>query len=197
MFHQISEAIQPDLTDFGLLGSTPLTSRFNNLTHSRILGGGYLNKSWYRKLSYISFLPHLAMVNSHLTVLESSASAYASATLFRTPQLDSASGQIKEWRSISYRQFYTDVELFARYWTSVFTNAQIPRRSIIGLWWVLIIIPWCCNADIRQGWVASLTLMSSISTESRGQVTSHNCSVLDFPILRLFANFYNELVLEP
>lgn len=74
------------------------------------------------------------MVDSHLTVLKSSSSTYASATLFRTPQLDSTSGQVQEWRSISYGQFYRDVELFAQYWTTVFTNAQITKRSIIGLW---------------------------------------------------------------
>jgi hypothetical protein len=74
------------------------------------------------------------MVDSHLTVLRSSSSAYASATLFRIPQLDSTSGQVKEWRSISYEQFYRDVELFAQHWTNVFTKAQIARRSIIGLW---------------------------------------------------------------
>ena len=77
------------------------------------------------------------MVDSHLTVLKSSSLAYASATLFRTPQLDSTSGKVEEWRSISYGQFYRDVEIFAQYWTNVFTNAQISRRSIIGLWWVL------------------------------------------------------------
>ena len=74
------------------------------------------------------------MVYSHLTVLESSSSTFASATLFRSPQIDPTSGQIKEWRSISYQQFYRDVELFAQHWTNVFTNAQIPKRSIIGHW---------------------------------------------------------------
>ncbi|KAF8800389.1 acetyl-CoA synthetase-like protein [Phlegmacium glaucopus] len=74
------------------------------------------------------------MLNSHLTVLESSSSAYASATLFRTPQLESTSGQVKDWRSITYQQFHHDVELFAQHWTNVFTNTRIPRRSIIGLW---------------------------------------------------------------
>ncbi|KAF8154247.1 hypothetical protein B0H34DRAFT_800120 [Crassisporium funariophilum] len=74
------------------------------------------------------------MVSSHLTVLESSSSAYASATLFRTPQVDLSTGSIKEWRSISYAQFHHDVELFARHWTRVFTNDRIPRRSVVGLW---------------------------------------------------------------
>ena len=74
------------------------------------------------------------MVNSHLTVLESSSLTYASATVFRIPQLDPTSGKVKEWRSISYQQFYHDVESFAQHWTNVFTNAQIPKRSIIGHW---------------------------------------------------------------
>ena len=74
------------------------------------------------------------MLYSHLTVLESSASTYASATLFRSPQLDPTSRQVKEWRSISYQQFYRDVELFAQHWTNVFTVAEIPKQSIIGHW---------------------------------------------------------------
>lgn len=140
------------------------------------------------------------MVNSHLTVLNSSSSAYASATLFRTPQLDSSSGQVKEWRSISYQQFYRDVQLFAQHWTNVLTNARIQRRSVIGLWWVLIIywlFSWCCKADTCQGWVVLLILTSSTSMVSHGRATSHSYSVLNFPILRSFMSFYTELVPKP
>ncbi|KDR78205.1 hypothetical protein GALMADRAFT_64892 [Galerina marginata CBS 339.88] len=73
------------------------------------------------------------MVSSHLTVLESSSSKYSTTTLFRTPQVDTT-GRVEAWRSISYAQFHHDVELFARYWTRVFQNDRIPRRSVIGMW---------------------------------------------------------------
>ncbi|KAF8900464.1 hypothetical protein CPB84DRAFT_1778992 [Gymnopilus junonius] len=73
------------------------------------------------------------MLSSHLTVLESSSSKYSTATLFRIPQLDNA-GCVAEWRSITYQQFLRDVELFARYWTRVFKNDRIPKRSVIGMW---------------------------------------------------------------
>lgn len=145
MFHQ---SIRGYSTDFDKISGRRdlLTSCLIWLT-SRILGWGggtYLYNSWCSKLiAYITLNhpppPHLAMVNSHLTVLESSSSAYASATLFRTPQLDSTSGQVKEWRSISYQQFHRDVEIFAQHWSNVFVNSRIPRRSIIGLWWALTI----------------------------------------------------------
>ncbi|PPQ95816.1 hypothetical protein CVT26_015925 [Gymnopilus dilepis] len=73
------------------------------------------------------------MVSSHLTVLESSSSTYSTATLFRVPQIDNA-GRVAQWRSISYEQFHHDVESYARYWTRVFKNDRIPRRSVIGMW---------------------------------------------------------------
>lgn len=75
------------------------------------------------------------MINSHLTVLESSSTTYAGATAFLTPQLDST-GRVGEWRPVSYRQFYSDVELFARHWRRVLGNGGIPVRSVIGMWYV-------------------------------------------------------------
>ncbi|CAA7262317.1 unnamed protein product [Cyclocybe aegerita] len=73
------------------------------------------------------------MVNSHLTVLESSSQRYSSSTLFRTPQLDST-GRVEQWRSTSYQQFHSDVDLFARHWSRVLKNDRIPPRSVVGIW---------------------------------------------------------------
>jgi hypothetical protein len=82
------------------------------------------------------------MTNSHLTVLQSSSVKYASATLFRIPQLDSA-GRVEEWHSITHQQFYRDVELFARYWSRVLSEDRVPARSVIGMWYVtLIVVPF-------------------------------------------------------
>ncbi len=83
------------------------------------------------------------MTNSHFTVLESSSVKYASATLFRIPQLDSA-GRVEEWNSITYQQFYRDVELFARHWSRVLREDGVPARSVIGMWYVTsIMVPFC------------------------------------------------------
>ncbi|KAJ8521428.1 hypothetical protein ONZ45_g1866 [Pleurotus djamor] len=71
------------------------------------------------------------MPTSHLTVLESSASLYPSAPVFKVPQLDN-SNHVQEWASITYSQFQSDVELFARYWSR--TLKGVPRRSVVGLW---------------------------------------------------------------
>ncbi|KAF8182898.1 hypothetical protein BJ912DRAFT_977046 [Pholiota molesta] len=73
------------------------------------------------------------MVSTHLTVLESSSSKFASETLFRTPQVDSQ-GHVEVWRSISYQKFREDVELFARHWTRILKEQNIPKRSVVGCW---------------------------------------------------------------
>ncbi|KAF9480646.1 acetyl-CoA synthetase-like protein [Pholiota conissans] len=73
------------------------------------------------------------MLNTHLTVLDSSSSKYASETLFRIPQVDST-GRVEVWRSVTYQRFNQDVELFARHWTRVFKAQNIPTRSVIGCW---------------------------------------------------------------
>lgn len=77
------------------------------------------------------------MINSHLTVLESSAIKYASATVFQIPQLDAA-GRIEAWQSITYQQFRRDVELFAQYWKRVLREGGAPVRSVIGMWYVIL-----------------------------------------------------------
>ncbi|KAF4611892.1 hypothetical protein D9613_003756 [Agrocybe pediades] len=73
------------------------------------------------------------MVSSHLTVLESSSSRYSEETLFRTPQVNAA-GRVEKWNSITYSQFHEHVVSYARYWTRVMNERQIPQRSVIGMW---------------------------------------------------------------
>ncbi|TFY83769.1 hypothetical protein EWM64_g230 [Hericium alpestre] len=74
------------------------------------------------------------MLRSHLSVLEASASAYASSPAFHIPRCDLQSDEAQEWDSISYAQFKQDVELFARHWARVFRTRGIPQRSVIGMW---------------------------------------------------------------
>jgi len=75
------------------------------------------------------------MVNTHLTVLNSSAVKYANAPVFRIPQLNAA-GHVEEWHTVTYEQFNSDVELFARHWKRVLSEDGLPIRSIVGMWFV-------------------------------------------------------------
>jgi hypothetical protein len=67
-----------------------------------------------------------------ITLLERAVSLHPSAPAFRIPSLDSQTGQVQEWKPISYEQFKKDVELYAKYWAQVLKD--VPRRSVVGLW---------------------------------------------------------------
>ena len=75
-------------------------------------------------------------LESHLSVLESSVKLYSARPAFRLPVVNKETSQISEWATITYTQFHQDVELYARYWTSVLSAGGIPPGSIIGLWYV-------------------------------------------------------------
>jgi acyl-CoA synthetase (AMP-forming)/AMP-acid ligase II len=74
------------------------------------------------------------MPRSHLTVLASSASLYPTLPAFRVPTLDQQTNAVLEWRTITYNDFYCDVERFARYWLRRLRASGIPHRSVIGMW---------------------------------------------------------------
>lgn len=76
------------------------------------------------------------MLRTHLTVLETSASKFASAAVFRTPDLDASTNRVKTWNSITYQEFYRDVETFAKHWTQTLRSEGVPQRSVIGVWYV-------------------------------------------------------------
>ncbi|KAI0286989.1 acetyl-CoA synthetase-like protein [Russula aff. rugulosa BPL654] len=71
---------------------------------------------------------------SHLSVLQTSASRFASLPAFHVPRTLSESGDVASWEPISYTQFLLDVELFARHWAHVLTLDGIPQQSVIGMW---------------------------------------------------------------
>jgi len=73
---------------------------------------------------------------SHLSVLESSVRLYPTRPAFRTPAVNEGTSQISEWTTITYAQFYQDVQLYARYWTSILSADGVAPGSIIGLWYV-------------------------------------------------------------
>jgi len=79
-------------------------------------------------------MAHPHTLNSHLSVLQTSASRFASSPAFYVPRTHSESGDVSSWEPISYVQFFLDVELFARHWARVLTLDGIPQRSVIGMW---------------------------------------------------------------
>ncbi|KAI0778513.1 acetyl-CoA synthetase-like protein [Trametes elegans] len=71
---------------------------------------------------------------THLTVLERSASLHPSAPAFKIPRLSVDSENVDEWVSVTYEQFLHDVEQSARYWYRTLTAHGILPRSIVGTW---------------------------------------------------------------
>ena len=72
---------------------------------------------------------------SHLSVLESSVRSYPTRPAFRTPVINKETSQISEWATITYAQFYQDVQLHARYWSSILSTDGVAPGAIIGLWY--------------------------------------------------------------
>ena len=73
---------------------------------------------------------------SHLSVLESSVGLYPTRPAFRIPVVNKETSQISEWATITYTQFHQDVQLYARYWTSILSADGVTPGSIIGIWCV-------------------------------------------------------------
>ena len=105
----------------------------------------------------------------HLSVLESSIRSYPTRPAFRTPVVDKETSQISEWATITYAQFHQDVELYARYWSSVLSADGVAPGSIIGLWFVSPLVPptdsHTLTPHLIEGLVVQHTLMCFTSTE--------------------------------
>ncbi|KAI8980609.1 acetyl-CoA synthetase-like protein [Trametes punicea] len=71
---------------------------------------------------------------THLTILQRSASLYSSFAAFIIPHLSPNGKDVEEWTSISYSQFLKDVERSAKYWCSTFSAHGVPPRSVVGIW---------------------------------------------------------------
>ncbi|CAK5280265.1 unnamed protein product [Mycena citricolor] len=74
------------------------------------------------------------MLRTHLTALETSARRCPRATVFKLPRSDSPSNHAQDWHSITYRQFHSDVESSARYWSFVLAENGVSAGSVVGLW---------------------------------------------------------------
>ena len=83
--------------------------------------------------------------------------------------MNKETSQISEWATITYAQFYQDVELYARYWTSVLSADGVAPGSIIGLWYVprlaLVIDFHTLTPHLIEGLVAQYTLTCFTYTE--------------------------------
>ncbi|PSR75926.1 hypothetical protein PHLCEN_2v8840 [Hermanssonia centrifuga] len=76
-------------------------------------------------------------LRTHLAALDATASLYPSRPVFKVPKLASpGSDEIEEWSSISYSQFKSDVDLYAKYWARTLAADGLPPRTTVGLWYV-------------------------------------------------------------
>ena len=82
--------------------------------------------------------------------------------------MNKETSQISEWATVTYTQFYQDVELYARYWSSVLSADGISPGSIVGLWYVSRFVPANDLQSLTllsvKGLVAQHTLMCFTST---------------------------------
>lgn len=74
------------------------------------------------------------MSSTHLSILESSAALYPTRPAFRVPSINPSTSAVHEWNAITYAQFKSDVDAYARYWYSRLSTSKIPQQSVIGLW---------------------------------------------------------------
>ncbi|KAI0645753.1 acetyl-CoA synthetase-like protein [Trametes meyenii] len=72
--------------------------------------------------------------HTHLTVLDNSASLFSSLPAFKIPRVESDGLHVKEWVTVTYREFFQDVEQFAKYWNRTLLEHQIAIRSVVGIW---------------------------------------------------------------
>ena len=76
----------------------------------------------------------MAMLESHLTILEAASKAYPDRLAFRLARKASDSDAVESWERISYKQFQKDVESAAKYWRSELSSRSLAPRSVVGLW---------------------------------------------------------------
>ena len=78
------------------------------------------------------FLP-MSSFQSHLSVLQSSATRFPSRNAFLIAQPGS-NNSVDTWLPVTYKQFYDDDELSARYWHKELSAAGLSSGSVVGLW---------------------------------------------------------------
>ncbi|KAE9396267.1 acetyl-CoA synthetase-like protein [Gymnopus androsaceus JB14] len=72
-------------------------------------------------------------LQTHLTILKDSSERFCDLPAFKIPSEDSTSNGIPRWEIITFKQFYDDVELCAKYWAHEL-GTKIALKSVVGLW---------------------------------------------------------------
>ncbi|KAJ3733638.1 acetyl-CoA synthetase-like protein [Lentinula guzmanii] len=74
-----------------------------------------------------------ANLKTHLSILRDSSERFANTAAFKIPSVESTSNA--RWDTITFKQFYDDVELCARYWARQLNiRGNVPPKSVVGLW---------------------------------------------------------------
>ncbi|KAI5459558.1 hypothetical protein BGZ63DRAFT_489404 [Mariannaea sp. PMI_226] len=73
----------------------------------------------------------MATFKTNLSVLQASATKYASLPVLKVPVGESTG---KSWKDITFANFQKDVEVCARYWANEFSKADFSEQSVVGLW---------------------------------------------------------------
>ena len=73
--------------------------------------------------------------NTHLNLLQQSSNKYPNRPAFRVPTL--VNGEVDDWEIVTYSQFFTDVETYAKQWRRVLAEDGLLPRTVVGLWYVL------------------------------------------------------------
>jgi hypothetical protein len=72
----------------------------------------------------------MTCLQSHLSLLEAGVGKYGSSTLFKIPRGAPDQG----WKDITFAQFQSDVETYARRWTHELSESGWAKQSVIGIW---------------------------------------------------------------
>ena len=74
------------------------------------------------------------LMRTHLSVLDKAALAFPTHPVFKVPTLASGSVEVVEWSTITYSQFRSDVDKYAKYWTRILAEDGLEPRSTVALW---------------------------------------------------------------
>lgn len=86
----------------------------------------------------------LSLLN-HLNILKDSSERFSHRAVFKIPSEESTSTGIPHWETITFKQFYDDVELCAKYWAREL-GSKVPSNSVVGMWYVC----FPCPSDLCQ-----------------------------------------------
>ncbi|KAF9071134.1 hypothetical protein BDP27DRAFT_554211 [Rhodocollybia butyracea] len=79
--------------------------------------------------------PSTNPLKTHLSILKDSSERFAQSAAFKVPSSQGPSLGVPRWDTITFKQFYDDVELCARYWAyELNIKANVPLKSVVGLW---------------------------------------------------------------